>query len=819
MKSSDTVLSENKYIDLTSRGRIFPLWLLKNFKKYKLPPIIRKDDEDPCSVTSKMELHKYQQFIGEYLGPKSLYNGILLYHGLGSGKTATAINFMNIIYNYSPDVNFIILIKASIHDDPWIKDLKLWLGVGNIARENSDAVNINNIPANNNINIIHYDSPYANKDFKDVIKKLDTNKRFVYIIDEVHNFIRNVYSNTRSKTGKRAKDIYDMIVQDKKERPSTKVVAISATPVVNEPFELSLLFNMIEPGIFPSTELEFNRLFISGSSYPILSPATKNMFNRRILSLVSYYAGLTPGLFAEQKLEYVSLEMSAFQYNAYKHFEIIEENIEKKVRKFGKQSQLYRVYTRQACNFVFPDISTTINSLSRPRPSKFKLDEKNLKQINSGEDEKDSQQISAEAKDRIKQYIKITSLFISETERYFNNIKSTGKGNIMNDAKEFSDNYEKKYDSKFVNFHRSDYVKSDLYNSLYECSPKMLAIAFYSFCSPGKVMIYTNYVLMEGIDIQKIYLKMLGFNDYKNSLENMGFCEYHGRMDKKERLIVKTSYNNRDNIKGNRCKIILLSPSATEGIQLYNVRQEHVLEPYWNEVRIQQVLGRGIRQCSHKDLPMSERVVNIFRYKCTRPRNINIDTDTLTSTSTPTSTSTSTPAVNTDIESDSNKKIVQIKRTADEYIEDLARAKYNLNESFLLAMRESAVDCELNKNHNMIRSPYNCFKFPESSVMSTNIGPAYVEDIKEDIKNDIGLNAKNSSVKRIKVIKIKAVFKYSDDNYSDSEYYYYNPETGMAYDRDLYFPVGQVEIIDDLPNKLNKDTYIISTIIQIPSID
>ena len=35
---------------------------------------------------------------------------------------------MNVIYNYNHEVNFIILIKASLREDPWMKDLKLWLG-------------------------------------------------------------------------------------------------------------------------------------------------------------------------------------------------------------------------------------------------------------------------------------------------------------------------------------------------------------------------------------------------------------------------------------------------------------------------------------------------------------------------------------------------------------------------------------------------------------------------------------------------------------------------------------------------------------------
>jgi SNF2 family DNA or RNA helicase len=62
----------------------------------------------------------------------------------------------------------------------------------------------------------------------------------------------------------------------------------------------------------------------------------------------------------------------------------------------------------------------------------------------------------------------------------------------------------------------------------------------------------------------------------------------------------------------------MISPAGAEGINLRNVRQVHIMEPYWNEVRIEQVIGRAIRQCIHKDLPMEERNVDVFRYKMIR---------------------------------------------------------------------------------------------------------------------------------------------------------------------------------------------------------
>src|SRR5438876_132978 len=124
----DEYKEKNSYPNLKINGRIFPIWILKNYKKYKLPEIIRKDDEDPCQIKTKLELRKYQEFIGAYLDFKSPFNSLLILHGLGSGKTATAINVFNVLYNATPSWTCIILIKAALHTFPWQSDLKKFLG-------------------------------------------------------------------------------------------------------------------------------------------------------------------------------------------------------------------------------------------------------------------------------------------------------------------------------------------------------------------------------------------------------------------------------------------------------------------------------------------------------------------------------------------------------------------------------------------------------------------------------------------------------------------------------------------------------------------
>lgn len=69
-----------------------------------------------------------------------------------------------------------------------------------------------------------------------------------------------------------------------------------------------------------------------------------------------------------------------------------------------------------------------------------------------------------------------------------------------------------------------------------------------------------------------------------------------------------------DNKEGNRIKIVLISKAGSEGIDLKFIRQVHILEPWYNMNRIEQIIGRAVRNFSHKDLPFEKRNVEIFMY-------------------------------------------------------------------------------------------------------------------------------------------------------------------------------------------------------------
>ena len=357
--------------------------------------------------------------------------------------------------------------------------------------------------------------------------------------------------------------------------------------------------------------------------------------------------------------------------------------------------------------------------------------------------------------------------------------------NLLDDFEIFKTKYKGKY-KKFLN---NEKKKSALFTALWTCSSKMVNIAFNIMNSKGPTIVYSNYVFMEGIQVFKIYLSYFNFYNFMEKFElqenKYGYVEYHGGIEREDRGRGMDAYNQKGNIYGNQIRVILISQAGAEGLSLMNTRQVHIMEGYWNEVRITQLIGRGIRNCSHKDLPMEERYVDVYRYKS--------------------------------VKKDPN----QI--TTDQYIEDLARRKAGLIDSFLNILKEVAVDCKLFEKQNMLTEQYKCFQFDEPSLFSQNVGPAYKDDIQDDLLIDNGLYSKKSVSLTIKVMEIQAVILKTKPEeepiYSKPKKYLYYEKTDVIYDFDLHYPVGKIAKDNDgFPIKIDKDTYVIDHVIPIPKV-
>lgn len=71
---------------------------------------------------------------------------------------------------------------------------------------------------------------------------------------------------------------------------------------------------------------------------------------------------------------------------------------------------------------------------------------------------------------------------------------------------------------------------------------------------------------------------------------------------------------NDDNTHGENVKVVIISVAGSEGLDFKNIRQVHILEPWYNMNLLEQIIGRAIRNCSHKRLPYSHRNVELYLY-------------------------------------------------------------------------------------------------------------------------------------------------------------------------------------------------------------
>lgn len=74
-----------------------------------------------------------------------------------------------------------------------------------------------------------------------------------------------------------------------------------------------------------------------------------------------------------------------------------------------------------------------------------------------------------------------------------------------------------------------------------------------------------------------------------------------------------------ENADGSDIRVVIASPKVSEGVDFRNIRQIHVLDPWFNMSRIEQVLGRGMRTCSHSSLDFEEQNCTVYLHVCRYP--------------------------------------------------------------------------------------------------------------------------------------------------------------------------------------------------------
>ena len=144
--------------------------------------------------------------------------------------------------------------------------------------------------------------------------------------------------------------------------------------------------------------------------------------------------------------------------------------------------------------------------------------------------------------------------------------------------------------------------------------------------SKGKILIYSRYI--HGCIIPlALALEEVGFTRYGgNSLFKEKPKTKYTKHNHKLRYIMITgdsvlspnkleeinAFNSPDNKDGEEIKVIIVSKAASEGLDFQCIRQVHIVDPWYNIYRIEQIIGRAVRNQSHCLLPFIERNVEIY---------------------------------------------------------------------------------------------------------------------------------------------------------------------------------------------------------------
>jgi len=725
---------------------------------------LTEDDREPV----KKDMFKFQRFIRAYLDNDNYNRGLLVYHGLGSGKTCTSII---VAENLKTHRNILVLTPG--------------IGIRSNFKESLKTGECFTTNYKNNKNI--------NKQFKFItskavntareLQKLGSLDEYLVIIDEVQT-ITSMISN-QSKNGL---IIYNML----KNAKNIKIVFLSATPIINKPFELAILMNMLkgvmvvsrfiigktdikkidtyvkeieklefvkycEPNyklryfdllltypnwnpnyikaienliiigkkydieithkpkedlkytLFPETEDEFNETFILSNASGIDTVRRKEILRRRLVGFISYYKGGDKKKYPKQNpTQFITTEMSDYQFVQYAAIRYFEKKVEKggatgsinlkRKKAQTTSSSMYRIYSRQLSNFVFPEeISKPFLKKEMENKFKSKLSGNYKNNKNDNKNIKNALLAEKKASD-------------GESDVNLKKLQQTQSlQRITETLTAMKDNKEKylSYDDGMLD----------------KLSPKMKAIYGNIRECKGIALVYSQFVTLEGLGIFSILLEANGYeklNSSNSETKSRKYCMYTGNQPLEERKEILKIMTKSSNKYGEICQLILISESGAQGINLKNIRQVHIMEPFWNEVRIQQIIGRAVRYESHIELPPSDRDVDVFRYS----------------------------SVFTDKQ---QKEFIGMfagpistreKTTTDEYIYDLSVKKEKLTDEILTVMKESAIDCKLNKLFN--EKDITCLDLGKET------GMAYYPDLKRDY-----LHTKTDEKK----INLKTTFK------------------------------------------------------------
>jgi len=721
-------------------------WINDNFKEYSFP----EEDTFSCDLTDNYSLKQQQKFAGRIFNTYSDNRGMLVYHGLGSGKTQTSIvigeafKFRNTeddrpIDNRA-DTRVLIVVPAALVEQ-YYSEIIGRIENGNI-RSASGQILINGDRQyyfdagvrsaleslykekvlyekneqklkfiNNQIrNLIEeerlkVDMVYEILSHERFLNRLFTIKEGQFeekgylqnltvpngllIIDEIQNLVSAIGTSYR-------KLLYALRYYADK---NFKVVLLTGTPIYDKPFEFGLLMNLLRPRLlFPDGHDAFNEVFLENGNIKNIE-----LFKMMCSSYVSYFKGGNPELYPYKKTILMHHSMNPYQYSAYK-VALLKE-VDRDKRNEGNSNEddfLVRMASSESVNDeTITGIFTNSNLFSNIAFPEAKLTEEEKESQNRGE---------SILKAGIREFKTVLKRKAHVDRQSPEDVKIT---RMLGEVSIYSNKFSK--------------------------------VAELILNSEGTAFVYSNFVYY-GVDAMAIVLNFLGFTEFpNNSGLNGSYFIWKGKADPQQIIKAKKIFNSAENKDGSLLKVMFGTQTVMEGVDFKNVRQVHILDPWWNDSRMQQIIARSIRLCSHKDLPPSKRIVDVFihlstlgasetLYSVSLKGKSNVKSRLILDDPTQSSDRWVFKEAYIKIENDEinifdspNKtfrasEIVSFRKLPDpylsksigghkgldsmsvqEYMYSRALRKLNLNRQFEKAIKEVAIDCKLNKNGNIIR--------------------------------------------------------------------------------------------------------------------
>ena len=652
-----------------------------------------------CDNT-EFELDPHQMFVRNYMSFQTPYNGLLLFHGLGTGKTCSSISVCEEMRSYLKQLGItkrIIIVaspavqenfKIQLFDERKLKEVNgLWnikACTGNKFIKEINPMNMKGLSRNRVVRQVkriisqsyHFQgyiefSNYISRVMQKTVGKGDDialikrkqrrslQKEFsnrMLVIDEVHN-LRITGEGTIKPSSENLLTLVTNAV-------NLKLLLLSATPMFNDYQEIIWLLNLLNLNDkrYPVTVREVfdsKGAFIQNAEGIEIG---KELLIQKMMGYISYVRGNNPFTFPYSiyplEANNPSSYLGMLKNNdwSYPDKQLNGKAIIDPIQILDLSITTIGSYQKKGYDFVLDSLRKEKPILNDPNKGLlFTILEPPLQALNMiyPHYELDSD----DADDDLYQYLY--------------GKKGLDRTMMYDEATKSGFRYK---DITLQNFGR---IFSPPEIGKY--SAKIAAICDSIRKSKGIVFVYSQYIDGGGVP-------------FALALEEMGITRYGGRSlfktaptkpidaltlksknvkfpakyimitgDKNLTPDVKTelkAITSPNNINGEMIKVVIVSRAGSEGLDFKNIRQTHILDPWYNLNRQEQIVGRSVRNFSHCALPFEQRNVEIYLYGTKLDNNI---------------------------------------EAADMYIYRLAERKAKKIAEVVRLLKENAVDCLLNR--------------------------------------------------------------------------------------------------------------------------